>query len=146
MEIASTKSRGNPNWIGGKSGNPAGRPMASRQRLGEKLIADLADVWERRGAEVFERLANDDPATLAKLGVSVLPKELFLSVQQRLPANLTTDEWNRLVWLLSLPEKLGAKGTPDEIAARIERAVHAEFAAPVLAIEHAPALPPPPYR
>jgi hypothetical protein len=33
-------------WKKGQSGNSAGRPLGARQRISEKLLADLAMVWE----------------------------------------------------------------------------------------------------
>jgi hypothetical protein len=46
----------------GQSGNPAGRPIGARQRISEKLLADLAVVWEEHGQEVLHRLAKEEPA------------------------------------------------------------------------------------
>jgi hypothetical protein len=46
--------------------NPAGRPLAARQRISEKLLADLADVWEAHGNSVLERLARTEPGKLAQ--------------------------------------------------------------------------------
>jgi hypothetical protein len=48
-------------WKPGQSGNPAGRPVSSRQKISERLLADLADVWAEHGKDVLERLAKDDP-------------------------------------------------------------------------------------
>ena len=39
-------------WKPGQSGNPAGRPLGARQRISEKLLADLAEVWETNGKAV----------------------------------------------------------------------------------------------
>ena len=44
-EILSAKCR----WQRGQSGKPSGRPMQSRQRLGEKFIAVLAADFELHG-------------------------------------------------------------------------------------------------
>ena len=40
--------------------------MAARQRISEKLLADLAVVWETHGSIVLDRLAETDPGKLAQ--------------------------------------------------------------------------------
>jgi hypothetical protein len=136
-----------------------GRTKGARARLSDKFFTALQADFEQHADAVFASVRENDPSTYANLVARLMPKELEarLQIEQKLPANLTTDEWNRLVGLLSLPAELGATGTPEEIAERIERALHAEFAKPVAMIEHAPAMPmvidaeaviiaPPPYR
>ena len=47
-------------WLkGGPSPSP-GRPLAARARISERLLADLAVVWETHGAGVLERFAKDE--------------------------------------------------------------------------------------
>jgi hypothetical protein len=91
--------------------NPAGRPLSARSRISEQLLADLAVVWETHGKEVLERLAKDDPGKLAQIAYGLLPRDVFISVEQRTPGNLDPDEWaidspqpqdcemSRLTWL-----------------------------------------------
>src|SRR4051794_35681091 len=83
-------------WKPGQSGNPAGRPLSARTRISEKLIADIADVWETYGKNVLVRLAATDPAALAKIAYGLLPRDVFISVEQRAPGNLDPDEWATL--------------------------------------------------
>jgi Family of unknown function (DUF5681) len=35
----------------GQSGNPAGRPLGSRNKLSEAFLADFYQVWQERGIE-----------------------------------------------------------------------------------------------
>jgi hypothetical protein len=133
MEIASTKPRGNPTWQKGVSGNPAGRPVASRQRLGEKIIANIAALWEDEGEAVLRRLIADDPATFAKLAFQILPKEALVSVTQSPPAGLAPDDWQTLRTVLDLIQAHAPEGAaPGEIFGFIEHALRAEFAKPVI--------------
>ena len=74
--------RGNPNLVAGVSGNPAGRPLGSRNRLTNALVADLTASWEKHGSCVLERLRIDDPATYARLAVSLVPKDVQLTVEK----------------------------------------------------------------
>jgi hypothetical protein len=120
----------------------------------------------------FSALVNSDEAAASlralmiadggrfwTIAASLLPREVSVQLNQRLPGNLSADQWQRLTGLLAIAEAAGAKGTPEEVAARIERALYAEFAQPPepLQIEHQPALametvatcaslPSPPYR
>ncbi|WP_143062839.1 hypothetical protein [Bradyrhizobium sp. OK095] len=52
-------------WKPGQSGNTAGRLPGAHQKITEKLIADIAEVWEACGIEVLKRLAVEEPAELA---------------------------------------------------------------------------------
>jgi hypothetical protein len=138
MQKQIIKSPGNPNWKPGQSGNPAGRPLGARQRIAEKMLADLAGVWERRGAECLERLANDEPAKLAALGFGLLPKDVFMKVEWTPPRGLTQDDHRQLVGLLDAIEAAGLGDVPPaELFAGIETYLRSEMARP---IEHAPAL------
>jgi hypothetical protein len=132
------KSPGNPNWQPGRSGNPSGRPLGARQRIAEKMLADLADVWQRRGAEVLERLADEEPSKLAALGFGLLPKDIFMKVEWQPPRGLTQDDHRQLVGLLDAIEAAGLGDVPPaELFAGIETYLRSEMARP---IENAPAL------
>ena len=148
---------GNPNWKPGVSGNPKGRGLTNRQKIAEALIADLATVWEAHGRGVLERLVTEDPAKFATIAFGLLPRDVFVSVQQTAPGNLTAEEWSQLRGVLDAIEaaRLGDV-PPSEIFSGIETYLRSgEFAKPVALIEHAPALaidtaepalaPPPPY-
>jgi len=147
---------GNPNWKPGQSGNPRGRPLGARQRISEKLLADLATVWEEQGTAVLQRLATDDPGKLAQIAFGLLPKEAFLSVQQAAPGNLEPDEWATLRRVLDIIQATApADAPPAQVFETIEHALRAEFAKPIerepiliehkqsLAIEPVAILPPP---
>jgi hypothetical protein len=75
--------RGNPKLVTGVSGNAAGRPIGSRNRLTNALIADLAASWEKHGRSVLERLRVDDPATYASLAVRLVPKVVQTAIELR---------------------------------------------------------------
>jgi hypothetical protein len=65
--------------------------MTNRQRISEKLLADLASVWEAHGESVLKRLALTDPGKLATIAYGLLPRDLFISVQQQAPGGLAPD-------------------------------------------------------
>jgi hypothetical protein len=116
-------------WKPGQSGNSRGRPLGARQRVSEQLIADIADVWAIYGKNVLRRLAAQDPATLAKIAYGLLPKDVFISVEQRTPGNLDPDEWAILRNVIDLIQATTPKGAPlGPVLATIENALRADHA------------------
>ena len=64
----------------GQSGNPAGRPKGSRNKLGEQFIADLYDDWRLHGPEVLEAARREKPADYLKVIAAILPRDVKVSV------------------------------------------------------------------
>lgn len=64
----------------GESGNPAGRPKGSRNKLGEAFLADMLADWSEHGADTIARVRDEDPTQYVKVVASVLPKELNVKV------------------------------------------------------------------
>jgi len=97
-------------WKPGECGNPAGRPLGSRNKLSESVIQDIAADWAVGGAETIARVRMTDPATYFSVVVSILPKDVLASVQQQTPGNLAPEEWATMVELVRLI-KASAFGT-----------------------------------
>jgi Family of unknown function (DUF5681) len=58
----------------GQSGNPAGRPKGSRNRLGEDFLADAHQQWQQHGSKALETMATSEPAYSSGVGrLSELP-------------------------------------------------------------------------
>jgi hypothetical protein len=142
-----TVTERNPNsgsWLPGKSGNPGGRPIGSRQKISEALLGDLAEVWAERGQAVLHRLAVDDPGKLATIAYGLLPKDVFVRVEdQRTPGNLDADAYAALRSLLDVIERSKIEGDPQSVFERIERYLRSEAALEIeadgskaVAIEH----------
>lgn len=127
------KSVGNPNWKPGVSGNPRGRPVASRQKLHEGMITDMAELWAEGGAIVLRHLMVNEPAKFAQLAFGILPREALVSVTQSAPGGLAPDEWQTLRAVLDLIQAHAPDGVaPSEIFGFIEHALRVEFAKPVI--------------
>jgi hypothetical protein len=130
--------RGNPNLVAGVSGNPAGRPLGSRNRLTHALVADLTASWEKHGPAVLERLRIDDPATYARLAASLVPKEMNVAVEKVDPIleKLDADARDALRELLTIIAGARTEGRePAEIFAAIAEGLNGWLATPVLESE-----------
>lgn len=63
-----------PHWRPGESGNPAGRPKGSRNKLGEDFLSAFSKDFALHGAGVIERVRSDRPHDYLRVVVSILPK------------------------------------------------------------------------
>lgn len=62
----------------GQSGNPAGRPVGSRQRLAESFVAALAADFATHGAAAVVTVREEKPDVYLQVIAKVLPKEFDL--------------------------------------------------------------------
>jgi hypothetical protein len=72
----------------GQSGNPAGRPRGSRNKLGEEFLDDLIDEWRVRGKQALQLCATREPTQFCKIVANILPKEVL---SMALNVNTTVD-------------------------------------------------------
>ena len=62
-------------------------------RRTEAIIQDISGAWQTHGPQVLNRLAVEDPATFAKLAVGLVPKDVLLSINAKLPGGMDPDDW-----------------------------------------------------
>jgi Family of unknown function (DUF5681) len=62
----------------GQSGNPAGRPRGSRNRLSEKFFDDMYEVWQEGGRDALRRTMQDRPEVFITVVARIIPKELLV--------------------------------------------------------------------
>jgi hypothetical protein len=86
----------------GQSGNPAGRPKGSRNKLGEAFIQDLYADWQENGVETIRQVRAEKPDAYLKVVASILPQKLEIEHVDR----LTDDE--RRARIREIAEQLGA--------------------------------------
>ena len=60
----------------GQSGNPAGRPKGSRNKLGESFVSALQADFQEHGAQVIATVRAERPADYLKVVASLLPKQI----------------------------------------------------------------------
>ena len=111
--------------------NGGGRPPSSRSRLSNKLITDLSEIWHANGPEILRKMAMREPGTLARMAYATLPKDILVSVEQRIPGGLSADDWVLLTQVLDLIRSAipsGSNAPPAEVFGVIETALRAHFA------------------
>jgi hypothetical protein len=51
----------------GQSGNPAGRPRGSRNRIAGRFLDDVTEVWEEHGKEALITAIKREPMQFSKM-------------------------------------------------------------------------------
>jgi Family of unknown function (DUF5681) len=62
----------------GQSGNPAGRPKGSRNKLAEDFLADAYQQWQQHGSKALETMAMSEPSKFCQMIAGLLPKEMLI--------------------------------------------------------------------
>src|SRR5262245_44223102 len=105
-------------WGPGQSGNPAGRPKGSRNRLSEDFIADLHESWQTHGKTAIERCVAERPDMYLKIVAGLLPKDVNLKVSNL--DDLTDEQLlNKLNSLTEMARPLLAKVSPDGVGVNV---------------------------
>ena len=101
----------------GQSGNPAGRPLGSRNKLTENILADLATFYEREGMALIEKVRDENPGLLLQSLIKLVPREAHLNISGSTTLNLTVDQRARIAesWLLSQSPEFIIDGEAIEI-------------------------------
>jgi hypothetical protein len=69
-------------FLKGKKGGP-GRPKgSSRQDLAREFILSMQKAWQQHGDAVLDRLVTEDPASVLRAMVAIMPKEIDLNVNR----------------------------------------------------------------
>jgi hypothetical protein len=59
----------------GQSGNPAGRPIGSRNKLTDEFITDVYDLWQTKGKDAVIQMQEEDNTQFVRMVASLLPKD-----------------------------------------------------------------------
>lgn len=65
----------------GQSGNPKGRPVGSRHKLGEAFTSALQEDFSKHGAAVIVTVRETEPAQYLRVVAGILPKEIDATVR-----------------------------------------------------------------
>lgn len=74
----------------GQSGNPKGRPLGARSKLGEAFLEAMQQDFEAHGIAAIVEVRETKPDQYLKVIASILPKELNVNVNE--VDSLTDDE------------------------------------------------------
>src|SRR6187397_1489140 len=80
-EITKLQQRPAHLWKPGTSGNPAGRPKGSRNRLSEDFVAALYDDFQDHGSAAIAACRAEKPDVYVRVIAGLLPKDVQLKVQ-----------------------------------------------------------------
>ena len=79
----STDLKQRPAWQfqPGVSGNPAGRPKSSKNRLTESFLVKISAAFEAHGESCIERVVSENPAAFLTLIRQIMPKDLIIRAE-----------------------------------------------------------------
>jgi Family of unknown function (DUF5681) len=86
-------------WRPGQSGNLAGRPKGSRNRLSEDFVAALYDDFQDHGLAAIAACRVEKPDVYVRVIASLLPRDVSIKVQQL--DDLTDDQLMRKLAVLT---------------------------------------------
>ena len=69
-------------WKPGESGNPAGRPKGSRNKLSEEFVTELYADWREHGSEAIKSVRETRPDVYVKVVASLLPRQIEAEVTE----------------------------------------------------------------
>lgn len=115
MAVSDTteKKQGKNLFQPGQSGNPAGRPKGSRNRLSERFIEALHDDFMTNGQAAIETVRTERPQDYLKIIASIVPKEF--TVKDQSLDEMSDDE---LIELLAAVRALAAANAGKETGVR----------------------------
>lgn len=94
----------------GQSGNPAGRPKGSRNKLSEEFLTDLLADWREGGVAALKAARELKPEIYCRMIASLLPKEFKLKNE----LSEFTDEQLDALGVLATALIRDAAGVEDE--------------------------------
>jgi hypothetical protein len=122
----------------GESGNPTGRPIGSKNAFSAAFIGDMQASWAEHGPEVLARVARSDPSRYLGVCASIVPRDVALSITERLPGGLGADDWAIVTEIMTavkqgIPD--AGMRTPGEVLNFVLDAIHAHSAKTIEAKE-----------
>ena len=94
----------------GRSGNPHGRPVGSKNKLSESFLQELTRNFAKHGKEAIDRVCKDSPGEYLRIIAGLMPKELLLEVSQEEKTHwvinaqpeLTVEEWQKMHGIIDI--------------------------------------------
>jgi hypothetical protein len=115
-----------------RGGNPVKAETwpAGRSALGIDFLK-ISSATLDRGRGILENMAQDEPARFAELCGRLIPKDVSLTISERLPGGLDADDWQLTMEILqatrqALPDASERK--PGEVLSFVLEAIRAHNA------------------
>ena len=108
----------------GQSGNPAGRPKGSRNKLSEDFFRDFCALWEEHGFTALEWMAKRNRQAFVAMAASLLPKFAEVSGPQGGPivhADISDEDRARALAVFLARHKLIAEGKLPHVKGEAQR-------------------------
>jgi Family of unknown function (DUF5681) len=112
-EITKLQQRPAHLWKPGTSGNPAGRPRGSRNKLSDDFVAALYNDFQEHGSAAIAACRAEKPDVYVRVIAGLLPKDMNIKVQQL--DDLTDDQLMRKLAVLTEMAKPLLARLPDVI-------------------------------
>jgi hypothetical protein len=94
---SNSRTRGLKPFKPGQSGNPAGRPKGSRNKISEDFLDICSEVNQEHIRSVLLWLVKKDPATFARIVSGLVPKQVQVDGEQVVwvmsDRPISNDEW-----------------------------------------------------
>ena len=109
----------------GQSGNPAGRPKGSKNKLTENILEDLAEFYATEGKDLIRRVRDENPTALLQGLMKLIPRDYQLNLTADISADITAEQRRRIAesWILS------QGNMPDILEGEAVRVVESESVA-----------------
>src|SRR3954466_13826190 len=65
----------------GETGNPGGKPVGARDRITKRFLYELAEDFEKHGADVIRQAREQDPTGYLRICAALVPKEMNVEVK-----------------------------------------------------------------
>lgn len=116
-------------FVKGQSGNPAGKPLGTRNRLIESFVTDLQEKWRTDGASILDRLAINEPAKLVEAISRLAPRDVAVTLQERNSLGVDPKLWSGFQRVLAAIEECApADANPVDVFETLEHMVRSHFA------------------
>ena len=112
--MSNNKVRGRP-FQPGESGNLLGRPVGARSQFSASFLRDLAASWSECGPDVLAKVAANDPSRYLAVCSTLIPRDVSLSIEQRLPGGLSSDDWQLVTEVMgAIKQSIPDAGARDQ--------------------------------